>query len=88
MIKGQELFNFIDKRVGVTKDGEQYLSINVIAKDNRKFNFITKNPDVIDKLAGINIQRFSQIKLLFDFDRVYNRERKTSYWTCELLGVD
>lgn len=88
MIKGQESFNFVDKRIGVTKDGEQYLSVNVISKDNRKFNFITRNTEVINKIGGLNIQRFAQVKLLFDFDKVYNKEKRTSYWNCELIGVD
>lgn len=88
MIKGVQEFNFIDKRIGVTKDGEQYISINVLSKDNRKFNFISKNTKLIDKIAPLNLQRFAPIKLVLDFERIYNQERRTSYWSCELVGVE
>lgn len=88
MIKGTQEFNFIDKRVGVTKDGEQYISINVLSKDNRKFNFISKEAKLIDKIAPLNLQRFAPIKLVLDFERIYNQEKRTSYWSCELIGVE
>lgn len=88
MITCKEEFNFIDKRVGVTKEGEQYISINVLSKDNRKFNFISKDTKFIDKIAPLNLQKFAIIKLIVDFERVYNRERKTCYWTCNLIGVE
>lgn len=35
MIKGVQVFNYISKNVGVTKDGEQYVAINVLTEDNR-----------------------------------------------------
>lgn len=88
MIKGTQEFNFIDKRVGVTKEGEQYISINVISKDNKKFNFISKDTKLIDKISPLNLQRFAPIKLILDFERVFNKEKRTSYWTCELVGVE
>lgn len=88
MITCKEEFNFIDKRVGVTKDGEQYISVNVLSKDNKKFNFISKDSRLIDKLSPLNLQRFSPIKLILNFERVYNKERKTSFWSCTLLGVE
>lgn len=88
VIKGTQEFNFIDKRVGVTKEGEQYISINVLAKDNKKFNFISKDEKLIDKIAPINLQRFALIKLVLGFDKVYNSEKRISYWNCELIGVE
>lgn len=88
MITARETFNFIDKREGVTKDGEKYLSLNVLSKDNRKFNFITKDIDLINKISPLNLQKFAPIKIIVDFNRVYNRERKTSYWSCEFKGVE
>lgn len=88
MVKGSQEFNFIDKRIGVTKDGEQYISINVISKDNKKFNFISKDTKLIDKISPLNIQRFAPIKLVLEFDRVFNKEKRTSFWTCELVGVE
>ena len=88
MVVAKETFNFIDKREGVTKDGEKYLSINVLSKDNRKFNFITKDTELINKISPLNLQKFAQIKLVLNFERVFNREKRTSYWTCNLLGVE
>ena len=88
MVVAKETFNFIDKREGITKDGEKYLSINVLSKDNRKFNFITKDTELINKISPLNLQKFAQIKLVLNFERVFNREKRTSYWTCNLLGVE
>lgn len=88
IIKGVQEFNFIDKHIGVTKDGEQYISINVISKDNKKFNFISKNTDLIDKISPLNLQRFAIVKLILGFERIYNKEKRTSYWTCDLIGVE
>ena len=88
MVLAKETFNFIDKREGVTKDWVKYLSINVLSKDNRKFNFITKDMDLVNKISPLNIQKFSPIKLILDFERVFNREKRTSYWTCNLVGIE
>ena len=88
MISCKEEFNFIDKKVAVTKDGEQYISINVLSKNNKKFNFISKDTKLIDKLSPLSLQKFATIKLILDFERIYNKERRTSYWTCELVGVE
>ena len=88
MVLAKETFNFIDKREGITKDGEKYLSINVLSKDNRKFNFITKDTELIGKISPLNLQKFSQIKLILNFERVFNKEKRTSYWTCNFVGVE
>lgn len=88
MVQGVQEFNFVDKRVGVTKENEQYISINVISKDNRKFNFISKDKKLIDKISPLNLQRFAPIKLILSFDKIYNNEKRTSYWKCELVGVE
>lgn len=87
MINGMQVFSYIDKKLGVTKDGEQYIALNVLSKDNRKFNFISKSPEVIDKLGQANFTKFQDIKLHFDFNREFNKEKKISYWTCEIVGV-
>lgn len=88
MIICHEEFNFIDKRVGVTKDGEQYISLNVLSKDNKHFNFISKNTKLIDKISPLNIQKFSNVKLVLEFERVFNKEKRTSYWTVNLVDVE
>lgn len=87
MINGVQVFSYIDKKMGVTKDGEQYIAINVLSKDNRKFNFISKSPEVIDKISQTNFTKFQDVKLHFDFDREFNKEKKSSYWVCEIVGV-
>lgn len=87
MIHGTQIFSYIDKKLGVTKNGEQYIAINVLSKDNRKFTFISKIPEVIDKLGQVSLTKFQDVKLQFKFDREYNIEKKTSYWSCEIVGV-
>lgn len=88
MIKGQATFNYIDKVVGVTKNGEKYISLNVLSKDNEKINFISKDETLINKIGALNITKFSPIKLNFETNRVFNCEKRVSYWTVELIGVD
>lgn len=88
MINGIQVFSYIDKKIGVTKDGEQFIALNVLSKDtNRKLNFISKSPELIDKISQTNFTKFQDIKLHFDFDREFNKEKKISYWTCEIVGV-
>ena len=84
---GTQVFSYIDKKVGITQNGEQYIALNVLSKDNRKFNFISKSPEVIDKLSQTNFTKFQDVKLHFDFNREFNKEKKISYWTCEIIGV-
>ena len=84
----KEEFNFVDKKVAVTRDGEQYLSINVLSKSNQKFNFITKDTKLIYKISPLNLQKFAPVKLILNFERVFNKEKRTSYWACELVGVE
>ena len=88
MIHSRETFNFIDKRQGVTKDGEKYLCLNVLSKDNKNFNFITKDIQLIDKISPLNFQKFSPIKLVLGFERIYNKDKRTSFWSCVLVGVE
>ena len=88
MINGYGKFNFIDKRVGVTKEGAQYLAINVLSEDNLKFNFIATDPKVIDKISPLNIQKFAPIKLLFEVRRIFNSETRYSHWNVFLIGVE
>ena len=88
MFKGQETFNFIDKRVGVTKDGEKYVCINVISKDNQNVSFISKDTKLIDKIGSINLTRFAPIKLTFDVSKEFNSKTRYSNWVVTLIGVD
>lgn len=87
MIQGTQIFSFIERKIGVTQDGEKYLALNVLSKDNQKLSFISKKEEIINKIATLQLTKFQDIKLNFDFIRVYNREKRVSYWTCELVGV-
>ena len=87
MITGTQTFNFVDKKVGVNGDGEKYIAVDVLAKDGRKFSFISKNPDVVDKISQLNISRLQEIKLQIGFDKVFNPKTRYSNWQCELVGV-
>lgn len=87
MIQGSQIFNFVERKVGVTQDGEKYIAINVLSKDNQKLSFISKKEELINKISSLQLTKFQDIKLNFDFARIYNREKKVSYWSCELIGV-
>ncbi len=89
MFKCKAKFNFIDKVSGVTKDGEKYVSLNVIpVNDTKKYNFISKDETVINLLNSIQLSRFAEITLELGFVKEFNYERRISYWSCVLLGVD
>ena len=82
-------FNFLDKTIGVTKDGEKYVAINVIpAESTQKLNFISKDEEVIKIFSNVNLSRFAEITLKIGFEREYNSEKRISYWVCKLLGAE
>lgn len=87
MIQGTQVFNFIEKKVGVTQDGEKYIALNVLSKDNQKLSFISKEEKLIDKISSLQLTKFQDVRLNFNFERTYNKEKKVSYWSCELIGV-
>ena len=81
--------NFVDKSVGVTKDGEKYISINVIPiNGTKKFNFISKDDNVIEYFNSYDFKRFEEIIISVDFNREFNQEKRTSYWSATLVGVE
>ena len=41
MFKGQGIFTYLTKRVGVTKDGVQYLCLDFVSKDLKKLKYLT-----------------------------------------------
>lgn len=89
MILGKQVFTYVDSDSGVNKDGEKYLAFNVITKGNnkRKLSFVAKKPDVLDRISGLKFIDFQDVELLLEFSRLYNTERKTYYWNCELVGI-
>ena len=85
----RDLFDYDPPTEGISlKDGEKYLCVNVLSKDNQKFNFITKDAELINKISPLNLQRFSQIKLILGFSREFNREKRFSFWSCNLVGIE
>lgn len=89
MIQAKQTFIYVDSIKGVNKDGEQYLALNVMTKgtSKKKLSFVAKKPEVLDKILGLKFIDFQDITLFLDFDRVFNKEKKTSYWTVELVGI-
>lgn len=87
MIQGTQVFNFIERKIGVTQDGEKYIALNVLSKDNQKLSFISKEEKLIDKISSLQLTKFQDVRLNFNFERTYNKEKKVSYWSCELIGV-
>lgn len=88
MLQAKQVFTFIDSKSGVTKDGEKYLSINVMTKGNnkQKLSFLTKDDDLINKISQTKFIDFQDIVLIVDFKRLINQNRY-SYWDCELIGI-
>ena len=78
---------FVGKRFGVTKDGEQYVSIDVLTKDNKKMSFISTNDNLIDYLEDTTITQFRLIRLVLGFSREFNPKTRFSNWTCTLEDV-
>lgn len=74
---------------GVNKDGEKYIVLNVLTneKKKRKVSFVAKIPELIDTLMSMKFTEFQQIKLHFKVDKIFNPERRISYWNVELCGV-
>lgn len=89
MIQGKQVFTYIDSSAGVNQDGEKYFAINVMTKgkSKKKLSFVAKNPELLDKITQIKFIDFQDIVLILNFDRVFNKERKTSYWSVELIGI-
>ncbi|MFR8104702.1 MAG: hypothetical protein ACLU8F_06515 [Clostridia bacterium] len=88
MINGSAVFTYLGKKSGVTKDGEQYLALNVLTKDTKqKFSFVIKDSSIIDKVSSRKFIDFQDIKLFFNIDRVFNNETRYSHWEIQLVGV-
>lgn len=89
MFTGKQTFTYVDSNFGVNQDGEKYFAINVMTKGNskRKLSFITKNPELIDKIGGYKFIDYQDVVLTVSFDRIFNPEKRISFWNCELIGV-
>lgn len=89
MLQAKAIFTYIDSVTGINQDGEKYFAINVMTKGNskKKLSFVAKKPEVLDKLSGTKFLDFQDVTLILDFDRLYNKEKKVSYWSVELIGI-
>lgn len=89
MLQARATFTYIDSVTGINQYGEKYFAINVMTKGNskKKLSFVAKKPEVLDKLSGTKFLDFQDVTLILDFDRLYNKEKKTSYWSVELIGI-
>lgn len=89
MFKGSNVFTFLSKRNGVTKDGESYVSVNVLTKHTKKpISFIVTKPELIDLINNRQFTDYQDIKLIVEFDRVFNSKTRYSNWQVELVGVE
>lgn len=89
MFKSKRVFSYLDNQISVTKDGEKYVSVSVIDKETTgKFSFISKNEEVINVFSHLDLQRFSDITLIVDFERVFNPNTRYSSWQPQLIGVE
>ena len=89
MIQGKQVFTYVDSTQGVNQDGEKYFAINVMTKGNnkKKLSFIAKDPKVLDELSQMKFIDFQDVVLVLEFNRIYNKDKKVSYWNCELIGI-
>lgn len=89
MIKAQKIFSYLNHTIGVTKDGEQYVVLNVIDKETTsKFSFISKQSEVIDKVAKLQCEQYKDIRVFLNFYRDFNQKTRYSNWRVELLGCE
>lgn len=89
MVQGKQVFTYIDSSAGINQDGEKYIAINVMTKgtNKKKLSFVAKKPEVLDKISQMKFIDFQDIILILEFSRLFNIERKVSYWTVELIGI-
>lgn len=89
MVQGKQVFTYVDSSAGVNQDGEKYIAINVMTKgaNKKKLSFFTKKPELIDKISQMRFVDFQDVVLILEFSRLFNIERKVSYWTVELIGI-
>lgn len=88
MIQGKQTFIFVNKTVGVTKEGVRYVAFDVLEKKNKnKYSFVAKNPDLITRLENTKFVDFQDVVMYFDFNKVFNPQTRFSNWQCELIDV-
>ncbi len=89
MFKSSQVFTYIDSNTGVNQDGEKYFAINVMSKGThkKKLSFVTKDDELINKISQMKFIDFQDVVLVVLFDRNYIKDKKVSYWNCELIDI-
>ena len=89
MFLSTSIFTYVDKRTGVTQDGETYAVLDLInKKDKKKYSLLTKKPEVIDKITGSKFIDYQDIKVELNFSREFNPHTRYSNWSCEINDID
>lgn len=89
MFKGSNVFTFLSKRNGVTKDGEQYVAINVLTRSTKKpVSFYVTDSKLIDEINSRQFTDYQDVKLILECDRVYNKATRYTNWQVNLVGVE
>ena len=83
------VFVYVGRRVGVTNDGVKYLALDVLSRETKaKFSFVVTDDKLIDFISTKELHDFQDIKCHFNVHRSFNRERRTSFWVIDLIGVE
>lgn len=89
MMNCSSVFVYVGRRVGVTNDGVKYLALDVLDRDTKaKYSFVVTDEKLIDKISTKELHDFQDIKCYFNVHRAFNRERRTSFWVVDLVGVE
>ena len=88
MLNSVKTFSYLSQKSGVTNDGEKYIALEVRDKEDKKnYNFITKDLDLIDKIANFKFIDFQDIKLKLGFERNYNQQTRYSHWDVVIVDL-
>ena len=89
MFKGSNVFTYLSKRNGVTKDGEGYVALNVLTKNTKKpVSFYVSDLKVIDEINNRQFTDYQDVKLILECDRVFNPNTRYTNWQVKLIGVE
>lgn len=89
MFKGSNVFTYLSKKSGVTKEGESYLAINVLTKNSKRpVSFFITDINLIDEINSRQFTDYQDIKLIVEINRVFNVKTRYTNWQVELIGVE
>lgn len=90
MFRGSNVFTYLSKKNGVSKDNVQYVALNVVTKDVNKarISFLITDEKLMNELNNKQFHDYQDIKLIFNVSRVFNKETRYSHWEVEVIGVE